>query len=272
MPVWNNNDREESKPTWLTTPQKRFCVRTNRGWELPQADGIANLAGQFEGTKTLGVTANVPMMELLVCMPYNPGVTGVTSSFFANRTSPGGSLNAGVTGAGGISGDTNAPFAPYITCPFAGDSSTAGGISSLGVSHDYNTNFGVNSYGVSTLRWGVTGLGLTGGTGYIKVKANDVNFTNTLTISITGNVAGPGSANGWGGTAGIVLYTTTNLLTTSNVPAAVYDTFFGPTSAYNNDIAVIVLPKGTTSGTYGLTAQISDGSLTGTSRFSFTVL
>ena len=53
MGFWNNNDREESKPVWLTAAQKRFCVRTNRGWETPVGNSISNLAGQFEGLNIL---------------------------------------------------------------------------------------------------------------------------------------------------------------------------------------------------------------------------
>jgi len=35
MPLWNNNDREESKPSNLNKTAKRLIVRTVRGWELP---------------------------------------------------------------------------------------------------------------------------------------------------------------------------------------------------------------------------------------------
>lgn len=274
MGFWNNNDREESKPNWLTAAQKRFCVRTNRGWEVPQADGIANLANQFEGNKTLSPTGNVPMMELLVAMPNDPSNTGVTSSAFANRVSPGGSLNSGVTGQGGIAGDTNAPYAPYITCPFTGDSATVGGVSALGVSHSASVNYGLDGYGVSTLRWGAASLGMGGGTGYIKVKGNDVNFTNTLTISLVASVP----TTNLGGSTGVNFVTNKQLLTSigvegpTGIPQAVYEAFFGPTSTYNNDIGILILPKGLTSGTYGATATISDGALTGSSRFNFTVL
>lgn len=266
MGFWNNNDREESKPNWLTAAQKRFCVRTNRGWEVPQADGIANLANQFEGNKTLSPTGNVPMMELLVAMPNDPSNTGVTSSAFANRVSPGGSLNSGVTGTGGISGDTVGAYAPYITCPFTGDSAAVGGVSALGVSHSASVNYGLDGYGVSTLRWGATSLGMGGGTGYIKVKGNDVNFTNTLTITLAG------STNGFTFLTNKQLLTSLGVEGATGIPQAVYEAFFGPTSTYNSDIGVIILPKALTSGTYGATATISDGALTGSSRFNFTVL
>ena len=54
MAQWKNDDREESKPTWLSSPQRRQCVRTNRGWELPVGASVSNLAGQFRGQLNLG--------------------------------------------------------------------------------------------------------------------------------------------------------------------------------------------------------------------------
>ena len=100
MPLWKNNDREDSKPTWLTAGQTRFCVRTNAGWELPVAAGISDLNGQFEGIKNLaGATSFVPQMELLVAIPADPSATGVTASNFANRRV---ATNAGGTGGSGV--------------------------------------------------------------------------------------------------------------------------------------------------------------------------
>lgn len=297
MPLWNNNDREESKPTWLTTSQKRWCVRTNAGWELPNGNSIANVAGQFEGTRALNTTGNTPTMELLVCLPNDPSSTGTTSSVFANRF--------GITGGftGGL--PAGAPnYAPYITTPFNGDGATAGGNNGAGLSHDYSTNYGLNGYGVSTLWWGVTGAGVTssipagtsvtggvlpaGFTGYIKVKANDVNFTDTLTISLTAafnNVApSTGAVINYGGPTGatatrpITFVTNSNLLNTSGptgIPGYVYEAFFGPTSSYNRDIGIIILPAGLTTGVYGLTAHVNDGttgtSATGSAFFKITV-
>lgn len=284
MGTWNNNDREESKPTWLTAAQKRFCVRTNAGWELPVANALSNLAGQFEGVKTLGATSSYPLMELIVAMPNDPvapfgvnGVTGTTNSAFANRLS--------ITG-GWTSGDllvdqgiTN--YSPYITTPFNGDGATSGGNSGLGLSHSATANFGLNEYGVSTLFWGTTSLGLTnsvptytnvvgtvfpaGNTGYIKVKANDVNFTQNLVLTVTGNMTGGGPAL-HSDLKRITFVTGSTLLTSSGangIPTAVYEAFFGPTSTYNSDIGVVILPAGLTSGAYGLTATVYDGSTAG---------
>lgn len=287
MGFWNNNDREESKPLWLNDSQRRFCVRTNAGWEIPVGNAISNLASQFEGPKTLGVTANYPQMELIVCMPNDPSVTGTTSSVFANRVS----ITGGFTSDALLVGTVN--YAPYITTPFNGDGATSGGMLGLGLSHSATAHFGLNEYGVSSLLWGVTGRGLTssvpaytndsgtsfplGNTGYIKVKANDVNFTQTLTLSVTGQMTGGGPVLN-SDLKRIVFVTGSGLLVntgTTGVPTAVYEAFFGPTSSYNNDIGVIVLPAGLTTGAYGLTAHANDGttasSATGSSSFRVTV-
>ena len=290
MGTWNNNDREESKPTWLTAAQKRFCVRTTAGWEVPVANALSNLAGQFEGTKTLGATSSYPQMELIVAMPNDPGITGVTSSVFANRIS----ITGGFTSGDLLVGQAN--YSPYITTPFNGDGATSGGNSGLGLSHSATANFGLNEFGVSSLFWGTTGLGLTnsvptytnvvgtvfptGNTGFIKVKANDVNFTQSLTLSLTGQLTGGGPLN-HSQVKNIVLSTGTSLLVNTSgptaVPTYVYEAFFGPTSSFNQDIGVIVLPAGLTTGVYGMTAFVNDGttaatpSATGSASFRVTV-
>ena len=254
MPSWNNNDREESKPTWLTPAQKRECVRTVKGWELPVSASISNVAGQFEGTKDLGTTASIPQWELLVALPVDPSVTGATASNYAVRDTP---TFYGAT----ASSDT--AFAPYFAFPFQGDSATAGGFDSTGLSYSDTTNFGLNGYGVSTLNWSrSTGL-TTGATGYIKVIANDVNQTNTLSITM----AGPSAvATGW------QFFTGADLLDSTKVPVAVYESMFGPTAVDNQSIGVVRLTSGLAARTYGLTATVGDGGLTGTSFFTITVV
>ena len=296
MPLWNNNDREESKPTWLNAAQKRYCVRTNAGWEIPTPNGIANLANQFEGTRLLSATGNAsnfaqPQMQLIVAMPndpaYSTGITSATSSAYANR--PG--ITGGWTG-GLVSGLVS--HSPYISAPFSGDGATSGGPNSLGLSHSHTDGYGLNGYGVSTLYWGTASVGITGSTGYIKVKANDANFTDTLTLTLTAafvnaTVASTGAIVNYGGpvpatTRPITFVTGVNLLTTAGptgIPTAVYEAFFGPTSTYNQDIGVIILPIGLTTGAYGLTAFVNDGSTgssvlpgigaTGVASFKFTV-
>ena len=52
MPSWKNDDKLSSAPSWLTEEDKRRCVRTNRGWELPlRGDGRT---GGFELVVAMG--------------------------------------------------------------------------------------------------------------------------------------------------------------------------------------------------------------------------
>ena len=52
MPSWKNDDKLSSVPSWLTEEDKRRCVRTNRGWELPlRGDGRT---GGFELIVAMG--------------------------------------------------------------------------------------------------------------------------------------------------------------------------------------------------------------------------
>ena len=92
---------------------------------------------------------------------------------------------------------------------------------------------------------------LGGQTAYIKVVANDSNSTQNLTFSEVSDVFG---ARG-------NLITGTNLLTTTNVPTTIYETFFGPTSDVNNNIAVFKINRqGATanSGPYTVSLRVTD--------------
>jgi hypothetical protein len=253
MGYWNNTDREESKPTWLNPAQKINCVRTVAGWELP-LDGTS-LGGQQAGK--LGTTASAPFMELLVCLPIDPSITGVTATNYAGR----------LVATGGSTAGTDTPnYRPFFTCPFSGDSATAGGFDGSGLSFATSStgvapavgNYAVNGYGVSTLNFPASA------TAYIKVVANDTNFTNDLTFS---EITDPF------GTRGNIVQGA-NLLTASNVPTAIYENFFGPTSAFNNNIAVFKIDRlGTTAGSYNVTLRVTDngaGSLTGDTSFRVT--
>jgi hypothetical protein len=131
MPLWNNNDLENSKPSWLTEEQKRLCFRTVRGWEIPLAgQGFTGDAENIFGATSVDDTATaylyrsgtfVGATELLVAMPiddrtsvnfpgtHNSELRGFTSSFGATNgsdlpnyktyfTSPSSSVT-GVTGS-----------------------------------------------------------------------------------------------------------------------------------------------------------------------------
>lgn len=169
-----------------------------------------------------------------------------------------------VTSAAGGTGSSDVPaYAPYITCPFSGDSATAGGLDSAGLSFTTSAtgsgtaygNYGVNGYGVSTLNFPASA------TAYVKIVANDSNFTNNLTFSEPTDPFGTHGS----------LIQGANLLTTTNVPAAIYEAFFGPTSSFNNNIAVLKVNRaGATAGSYTVRVLVTDdgaGSLTGDSTF-----
>ena len=239
MALWNEFDREESKPTWLNTAQKINCVRTIKGWELP-LDGTS-LGGQLHGK--LGTTASVPYMELLVALPLDPSTTGVTDTYYASRDMT----------AGGAIFSTDVPnYRPYFTCPFSGDGPTQGGWDGSGLSFTTSVagsgttgvgNYAVNGYGVSTLNFPASA------TAYIKIVANDVNFTHNLTFS---EVTDPMGAQGQ-------IVQGAALLVANNVPTTVYETFFGPTSAFNNNVAVFKVNRaGATAAGRSVTLRVTD--------------
>ena len=261
MANWKNNDREESKPSWLTPAQKINCVRTVRGWELPLQG--TSVGGDQHGTKTSGITASVPHMELLVCL-------GATSTDFTRMVATG-----GATSGLGFNGDTP-NFRPYITCPFNGDSATgpadytyngvagltfatsatAAGMTAIGGATGYG-HYGVGAGGVSTLNF-------PGSTAYIKVVCNDSNFTQNITFSLPADSAS--QPQKFGPRATIFQGAT---LIDGTIPKGVYEAFFGPTASINNSIAVLQIAKAgatanstflttvvaTDNGTIGLTAQ-----------------
>ena len=253
MALWNNTDREESKPTWLNAAQKINCVRTVRGWELA-LDGTS-LGGQLAGIGgyTSGITAFTPHTELLVCLPLDPSPTGVTNSNYADRA----------TAVGGTASTNDLPnYAPYFSCPFDGDSATAGGFDGTGLSSAATQAAGAGAGVYALNKYGVSSLQYPGGiTAYIKVVANDTNLTNTLEFAYISDFG----ANG-------VLYDGADLLDTTYVPTEVYEAFFGPTTDYINNIGVFRIAKAgatSNSGPHDVEFDVGDGSgLTSTINFS----
>lgn len=263
MALWNNNDREESKPTWLNKIAKRLCTRTVRGWEMP-------LMGSFFGYGETGAgdsKKGAIYTELLVTIPNDPSTAGVFPATYANRGSGG---TAHAQGGQGLTASTDLPnTAPYFTCPFSGDSATAGGPAGAGVTHQsftYVSGAGAYQYGVN--KYGVSSLGeITGVTSYIKVCVNDANFTNTMGISLSGTYGG------------FTIYTgEASLKNTANVPAAVFNTFFGATSTddkassyrYDN-IAVLVAAGSTANGNKTVSLKVNDGAAGVTAYTTFTL-
>ena len=126
MATWRNNDREESKPSWLNKAQKRNCVRTVRGWEVPASNTYGN---QFDGWKTQGPTAFIPNTELIVAIPTDKTGGDISTGnmvgpvFFVRGSS--GAYGDGFGGQPGNAGftsgsDRDVPnYTPYITCPLS---------------------------------------------------------------------------------------------------------------------------------------------------------
>jgi hypothetical protein len=259
MALWNNNDREESKPTWLNKIAKRLCTRTVRGWEMPLMGSFFGYGETDAGDDKKGAIYT----ELLVTIPGA-----------ASRGS--GGLDHALGGQG-LTVSTDLPnYAPYFTCPFSGDSAVAGGPASAGVSHGSFTyvldagvtpgagwgyQYGVNKYGVSSLG------GLTGVTAYIKVCVNDANFTNTLSMGLSG------THNRF------TLYTgESDLKDVTKVPGRVFDAFFGATSTddhaqpyrYDN-IGVLVAAGATANGNKTVSLKVNDGISGLTASTTFTL-
>jgi hypothetical protein len=255
MPLWKNNNREESKPSWLNKIEKRLCVRTVRGWEKP-------LDGSFFSQGTTAANSVPVQMELLVTMPNDPSITGGINSAYAWR-----SVGALSLDSRGVTSATEVQYSPYFSTPFDGDSATSGGPAGTGVTHDNITyvvptgatrgagvgyQYGVDGYGVSTLG------GLTGVTAYIKIVANDTNLTQNLTISLSGSYDGISLYTGVGLTAGAAA---------PAIPVAVYNAFFGATGdnpgikTYRQDnIAVLVVGGQTAVGTKTVDLIVRDNS------------
>ena len=274
MPLFNNNDREESKPTSLNKIQKRLCTRTVRGWEIPLMGsffdyGVTGVSSS--SSNALAYTNGVVYTELLVAMPIDDS----TSASFTTRSGP----TATSAGQGQTAGIDVPNYAPYFSCPFNGDSATAGGMAGAGVSHGlftyvhgaradggltpgpgYGYQWSMDKYGVSSLG------GLSGVTAYVKVVVNDANFTNTITIGLSGT------------NTGCTLHTGTAILNNATlVPVAVMESFFGATSTnddlkpYRNDnIGVLVVAGAVATGTkiINLKAQDYTAGAIGASAFT----
>lgn len=253
MPLWNITDREESKPTWLSAFQKRFCIRTISGWELPTqyADNAVH-SSDFSGSD-----GAIPTHEVLVAIPLDPSVTGVTATYYAGRTV----YAAGITASGETAGNN---YVPYVSTPFNGDSATAGGPEGTGVSHDSWKNTlpvgtRLNRFNVSSL-WIPYGI-----TNYVKVLGADPNYTNDLTLSFLGTSLTGVTAND------VRSYTGSSLFNTALVPLNVFESFFGATAYGTNGLGVLVFGSGVTTGNYGITATVNDGYTAASSFFRVTV-
>lgn len=198
MPLWNKNDSENSKPSWLTEEQKRQCFRTVRGWEIPLAgQGFTNTAENVFGLTSNGTTGIpylyrspnfVGMTELLVAMPMDPSAAGVTNESLAGL--PAGerrgevSAFSGTGGTNGIYGQTAAGdlpnYKPYFTEPVFGLTNTAPGtvifatkgitsyipVIAADANYTDEPRSLVFTLGTAAASSGLTGLSLTFGAGF----------------------------------------------------------------------------------------------------------
>ena len=127
MPLWNENDLENSKPSWLTEEQKRQCFRTTRGWEIP----LAGYAFTGDAENIFGATSApnsaqpflyrspnfVGATELLVALPMDPSPTGATNSDYAGVYA---GERRGLTSIYGATNGSDLPnYKPYFTAPAA---------------------------------------------------------------------------------------------------------------------------------------------------------
>lgn len=246
MALWGPNDREGSKPSWLTPEQKRQCFRTVRGWEIPLAgcgmsanqEALGGFSGGTNDTIQWLYRSNnyVGPTELLVAMPFDASPTGVSSSNFAGvlvNEARGSSAQDAL----GLSAASDLPnYRAYFTTPLTGDSIIVRG---------------------------------QGTTAYIPIIAADANFTDlpreytfgfTASPSMTGLslIAATGFTQGFflGGASGYFQQSTT--LTGAAATAGGLNVF-GGWGGYTQGSAVLRVGATAVSGNYTCTLTVSDG-------------
>jgi hypothetical protein len=210
MALWNNSDSEASKPSWLTEEQRRNCVRTVRGWEIPTVgSGSWNILGATSSTGfSVGLTyqandtsyrsssATVPM-ELLVAIPTNRLNRTGSNQNPGYLTDFRGATQAGSTGA-----TFDLPnYKPYITWPVHGSTIIQPwGVTSYFpiIAADANSTDNSNSLSIS-----VTGSGLTGvafGVNLFASMQADTQAQGATTFAYPTSATGPFARNrGFGG-------------------------------------------------------------------------
>ena len=267
-----------------------YNYQINNFSTLPTVSGPRSVAsgGVFvfgDAVTVTGATATVTSVAFIDQFIINPLLAG-----YADLT--GADITMGrQTTTGGLSGGYQANEAintrPYFTIPFNGDSATAGGYIETGIGMSFGLSltgmaftvtgavlggytgsgyFGVNAYGGSTLSF------VGGATAYIKVIANDANFTNTQTFSLPTHTVGTPQQIQVNGSTGMAMFQGAQLVT-GEIPTGVYEAFFGPTASVNNNIAILRIPAAcaTAGASYKVTTRVIDNSaagLTGLSTFT----
>lgn len=239
MPLWNSNDRESSKPSWLTEEQKRVCFRTVRGWEIPLVGCgyTGSTANPYNQAYVTNSQTFVVPTELLVCLPLDNSATGVTQTDYTDR-----GLSASVPGATQTDSVNNKNYPPYFTAPHSGAY--------------YRVPFGTTSY--------------------IPVIASDVNTTESLQLSFTFGVNPTAShltliknlTSGATASVGAQFAFQTGI-TNSTYPN-------GGWGGVTFGAAILQISATLTSGTYGVTCNVYDNRvgnpLTGSVPFTIRVI
>ena len=240
MSSWNSNDKESSKPAWLTEEQKRVCFRTVRGWEIPLVGcgATGSTSNPFNQAYVTNSATHVVPTELLVAMPLDPSPTGVTQTNYTNR-----GMTQGIPGSttGSITGNFN--YAPYFTIPAQGDY--------------IRVPFGSTAYipvivaDANTTEFGTQfSLSLTGAT----VAFNQMLYISSITA---GTTAALGAAFYW----------------PAGYTSSTYQ--FGGWGGVTLGAGVLQLNSGLTTGTHGMTFSAFDNrsgvGLTGTAFFQVRV-
>jgi hypothetical protein len=237
-----------------------------------QVGGIFTF-GSSNATMT-GGTATVSVIG----GPIDNWIVSTSLAGYADSGGPYAGTTGGRFGAtGGITGGqayAETPNnRPYFTVPFNGDSATAGGYIETGAGMSFGTSltgsagltswgyYGVNPYGGGTLNF-------PGATAYIKVIANDPNYSQNQTFSLPAHTAVNPQQIALGNT-GIAIFQGSQLIT-GEIPTGVYEAFFGPTAQVNNNIGIIRICKSgaTANQTYKVSVRVADNSAAGLTAIS----
>jgi hypothetical protein len=276
MALWGKNDAEGSKPSWLTEEQKRNCFRTIRGWEIPLAGASVSGDSLAANGATVSSNSGIPVLfrngnyigetELLVAMPFDPGVTGVTSSNMAGYFA--GEARGITTGKYGATAGNDVPnFAPYFAAPVTGQSYAvsrgSGGFTAY-------IPIILGDANITDIPQKLTNLSFTGGTGGVTITL----LTATGFTSGTFNV--PGATTAWYnqpttliGAAATGFY---DQATKASITYNQYGGWGGITSGAG--VFRLNVTSGGPTGTFAYTLFINDGRSTGgkTGASTFTVV
>lgn len=303
MALWNKNDLENSKPSWLTEEQKRQCFRTVRGWEIPLAGagvGTGNMEDIF-GT-TAGVTHTYPTLfrgtnyvgptELLVAMPMDYSPTGASNSDLAGLYINEPRAAYGLTYPQGKTAGSDLPnFKPYFTAPVSSVSGFTGstvyattGITSYipVIAADANiTDLPRNFvFGLTTSN----GQGLTG----LSLIQGFTSGTFGTLYAVMGNTAGGATSQALTGTAlatrQTLVFNQPTSLVGMTAPAQYWDyatarsyvvNRYGGWGGITCGAAVLQVGANATTGNYALSLTVFDGhaitGATGTLNFTLTL-